>query len=369
MGQADEPGELIMANRLEFEATMNTAGFRAGIVELEQMSQAAAVRINTALSRATLAGGLQNKAQADAAELAKYNQGLRGASEAAMDIGVIGSASTVFTANEAKTDAQKYGEWWTDALNKRQVAEVALREEQLRGIRQVAIAGVASNIFGGHGFGAGGGPGGGISGIMRESLVILREIGRNNFSRIPGSVTLLAQYTGVLGTLIKSSAADAIKAAAAENVLAGSMARTALAAEAKASAARRAAAAEGADVEAAGALVVANEAEAASAMEASVAQTNKAKAAMEAAEIENAAATISIGVWGYVVAALVAVAAATYFTYRHYKNSTSTPKHRRPGGHTTKSYSGTGAAIERSEKTIQSENGTTERTRQSGIRC
>jgi hypothetical protein len=335
---------------------MSTAGFRAGIVELEQMSQAAAVRINTALARGSFAAGIANKAKADAAELAKYNQGLRGAAEAAVDIGVVGSSSTIFNATEAKTDAQKYGEWWTDAIKKRELAEAALKEEQLRGIRQVAIAGVASNLFGGHGFGVGGGPGGGISGIMRESLVILREIGRNNFSRIPGSVTLLAQYTGVLGTLIKSTAADAIKAAAAENVLATSMARTALAAEAKASAARRAAMAEGVDAEAAAALVAANEAEAASATAASVAQTKKAKAAMEAAEIENAAASVSFSIWGLLVAALVAVAAATYFTYRHYKNLDKALQDTSDlADNTTKSYREQADAIERSQKTIQSE--------------
>jgi len=37
-----------------------------------------------------------------------------------------------------------------------------------------------------------------LNGILRESLVILREAGRGNWARIPGSISLLAQYMGVL---------------------------------------------------------------------------------------------------------------------------------------------------------------------------
>ena len=37
-----------------------------------------------------------------------------------------------------------------------------------------------------------------LNGILRESLVIVREIGRGNWARVPGSISLLAQYLGVL---------------------------------------------------------------------------------------------------------------------------------------------------------------------------
>lgn len=40
------------------------------------------------------------------------------------------------------------------------------------------------------------------TGAARESLVLLREIGRGNWSRVPGSFALLLQYTGQLGKLI-----------------------------------------------------------------------------------------------------------------------------------------------------------------------
>lgn len=41
-----------------------------------------------------------------------------------------------------------------------------------------------------------------LNGILRESLVIMREIGRGNWARVPGSLSLLAQYLGVLRFLL-----------------------------------------------------------------------------------------------------------------------------------------------------------------------
>lgn len=52
---------------------------------------------------------------------------------------------------------------------------------------------------------AAGGAVGGVSsmtGAVREAMVILREIGRGNWARVPGSVTLLVQYLG--GNLVKA---------------------------------------------------------------------------------------------------------------------------------------------------------------------
>lgn len=189
----------------------------------------------------------------------------------------------------------------------------AVKASQLAMLTTIAARGTVAE-----GLGHGGGPGGGLSGIMRETLVIIRELGRGNLTRVPGSVTLLAQYLGILGKLVKSTAADAVVAAAGEDRLAASMARSALAAEAKASAARRAAAAETVDIEAANALVAANERLALSAREAAVAQAAKATAAQTAAKIETAAASVTISPLGWAAAAVVALGAAAFFTWRHF---------------------------------------------------
>ncbi len=208
------------------------------------------------------------------------------------------------------------------ALNQADVAaRMAAEAEKVAAVKASQLAMLTSIAARGtvvEGLGHGGGPGGGLSGIMRETLVIIRELGRGNLTRVPGSVTLLAQYLGVLGKLVKSTAADAVVAAAGEDRLAASMARSALGAEAKASAARRAAAAETVDIEAANALVAANERLALSAREAAVAQAAKATAAQTAAKIETAAASVTISPLGWTAAAVVALGAAAFFTWRHF---------------------------------------------------
>jgi hypothetical protein len=150
----------------------------------------------------------------------------------------------------------------------------ATRVEQLAMLKQVATGGTASA------FGAGGGAGGGISGMMRETLVIFREIGRGNMTRVPGSLLLLLQYTGLLNLMMKSEKTEALLAAAAQEKLAVSTARAAMAAEAKVRAAKIAA---GMDVR--GPDLIKAESEAADAS--AVAQTRRAEATAEAAASGN----------------------------------------------------------------------------------
>ena len=86
---------------------------------------------------------------------------------------------------------------------------------------------------GGSGVSAGGSHGRrGIAGIIRESTVIGREVmmGRGG-GRIAGSVTLLADYMGVLDKAVKSTASPALKAANAASVLSKEMHKAALAAQ------------------------------------------------------------------------------------------------------------------------------------------
>jgi|GEM_PF-6741760 len=134
---------------------------------------------------------------------------------------------------------------WAQVADEARTAQVAKEAaEQVAITRAANIAMVASVAQAGSvmsGFGHGGGAGGGISGMMRETLVIFREIGRGNLTRVPGSLLLLLQYTGLLNAMMKNQKTEAMLAAAAEDKLAVSMSRTAMAAQAKLRAAQLAA--------------------------------------------------------------------------------------------------------------------------------
>jgi hypothetical protein len=76
---------------------------------------------------------------------------------------------------------------------------------------------------------SGGGHGGGMTGIIRESLVVGREISMGRgLGRIGGSVTLLAQYLGILKLAVKSTATEAVEAADKEEKLGATMAIAAI---------------------------------------------------------------------------------------------------------------------------------------------
>lgn len=106
-------------------------------------------------------------------------------------------------------------------------AEAAATVEIIRA-QQIASA---EAIVAGSAANAGGGSHGraGMTGIIRESLVIMREIamGRGG-PRVAGSVTLLAQYLGILKLAVKSTATEQILAAAAAEKLNVAMAAQAL---------------------------------------------------------------------------------------------------------------------------------------------
>ena len=57
--------------------------------------------------------------------------------------------------------------------------------------------------------------GGGRGGIIGETVVLFRELGRGNYSRIPGSVTILAQRMGVLKYMVKDTTLESEKYAIA----------------------------------------------------------------------------------------------------------------------------------------------------------
>lgn len=53
----------------------------------------------------------------------------------------------------------------------------------------------------------------GTSGVVRETMTVFRELGRGNFTRVPGSLSILAQYLGVTKLLFKDNATAAQVAA------------------------------------------------------------------------------------------------------------------------------------------------------------
>jgi|GEM_PF-6754316 len=110
---------------------------------------------------------------------------------------------------------------------------------QRQATRAAALAeDIAANALVARGFGAtshnpAGGHGRlGLTGIIRESTVIARELvmGRG-MGRVAGSVTLLAQYMGLLGKVVKSTASEQLLASVAASKLAQTMAAEADAAK------------------------------------------------------------------------------------------------------------------------------------------
>lgn len=163
---------------------------------------------------------------------------------------------------------------------------------------------------------AGGGGHGGQSGIIRESIVMLREISAGNWTRVPGSFSILLQRLGVLNLILKnsSSASQVLADAWAQQSAAASLA--AVAATRKAAASQAAFYADVEQTEATLAQAVADEEGAAAAILNAKATQTKAVASAEAAEAASVGATIGIGPLGIVAGVFVAIAAGAYIAYK-----------------------------------------------------
>ena len=94
-----------------------------------------------------------------------------------------------------------------------------------RGIRDMELlsagagkrmAGALSGTTAGYSVGAGSLSGhGGRGGVIGESVVLLREMGRGNYARVPGSLTILIQRMGMLKLFVKDNALAAMEHTAA----------------------------------------------------------------------------------------------------------------------------------------------------------
>ncbi len=108
---------------------------------------------------------------------------------------------------------------------KDEAEKVAAAEAANLAILTTVATGGGAGIAGGHGRAS-------MTGIIRESLTIVREIAAGRGAgRIAGSVTLLAQYMGLLGKVVKSTAQEQLMAADAASTLSQAMSAQALAAK------------------------------------------------------------------------------------------------------------------------------------------
>ena len=223
-------------------------------------------------------------------------------------------------------------------------ASQAINETKRLGsaIDSVAKSGVKSRLFGGHGMEQTG-PGGGMSGIVRESGVLIREASRGNWNRMLGSLSLMAQYTGLMSKVIKSSAAESVAHAAALNKEAIAAANAALSEKIRQGVSEKQLALQKAkivmeeawreqclltmtaqDEQAVttmteGELEVAiNRARIVSSKAYAAQKILEAEVAEEAAAVEASSATLSLGPIAIAVAAIVALGAAIFGVFKYY---------------------------------------------------
>jgi len=177
-------------------------------------------------------------------------------------------------------------------------ASVAIVEaQQLAMLTTIATGGGArSNASGGvHGQG-------GVAGIVRESIVIGREIamGRGG-GRIAGSATILAQYLGLLNKAVKSTASEQLLASVAATKLSKVMAVQALQARGTAAFTEL--------------------------LAASQAQEAVAATAATEANIALGSATVTLNPIFFVIAGAIAIAGASaFFLWRHFSYLAETAK-------------------------------------------
>lgn len=165
-----------------------------------------------------------------------------------------------------------------------------------------------------------GGHGGGRSGVIRETLVLMREISRGNWTRVPGSFSILIQQIGILGKLFRGvSEEQALAAIAAQKQTAATL-LSAIASKVKAESALKEASAEllseyadEAKAQAAIKEASANYLAADSALVKATAEQTEAAATLEA----SAASKLALTPLGWIAIAFVAVGTAAYFAISH----------------------------------------------------
>lgn len=163
----------------------------------------------------------------------------------------------------------------------------------------------------------------GSSGSMRETLVLMREVSRGNWTRVPGSLSILLGQMGILKMLVKdTSQASEILAVAWEKQSA-SASVAAVAATRKAQSSLAAFEAETENTEATLAQAVADEEGAAAAISNAKATQAKAVAAREAAAASAGSMSGGVGALGIGVGAAAALAVGIWAGMKQLQRVTS----------------------------------------------
>ena len=160
---------------------------------------------------------------------------------------------------------------------------------------------------------------GGRSGIIRETLVMIREMARGNWTRVPGSFSLLLQYMGVLKMVTGGTAQAAQVLADAWRKQSEAASLAAIASTRKAAASMAALYAEGGETEANLAEATSAEAKAKADTAAAVAAQAKAVASAEdaaAARLQAGATKASIGPVGAMIGILAGLAAGAFAAWK-----------------------------------------------------
>ena len=265
---AAEAAEEVAINQEKIEAIMLQEKMAGRVYESEKAAQLAAEDI------------LENERIAKAAESAAARKVMDAETTAAIIRDSTGAMEWAQIEEEART-----------ALAAKEAAErVAIAEAEATAEIAARVSAAAAGKMGvGHGQG-------GWTGIIRESLVIIREVSMGRgLGRIGGSVTLLAQYLGVLKFAVKSTATESLLAAKAARELSIAMDVQALRAKGTAAFIELESAAKAQNVIATEAETVANY------------ELVTAKVAL------NAVFFIGAGL-------IVAAGAAAFFTWRHFHN-------------------------------------------------
>jgi hypothetical protein len=166
------------------------------------------------------------------------------------------------------------------------------------------------------------GLGHGNSGFMRELIVVGREISRGNWSRVPSSLSLLIQQSGLLSKIFKDNASAAVVAATALTKRAEASNLAAIAAKKVVEADLQGIAGLTKVTESELAALAADQKRAAGALLAADADRVKAVAATQAAEAmtaEGVSATFALTPLGWIAVALVAAGTAAYFLTKHFR--------------------------------------------------
>lgn len=234
--------ELARTEAVQMLAIKRASGVQLSLAEALQLKQAGleyrslttvaaeAEAMKVAANKRAMDAVMQQEMEEARMEMALQDEKIAAAEKAAA-LKAETAAETVAAEIRATTGALEWAKIEDEARTEEAAREAAkrvaiARAEEFEKITAIAKGqGARVAASGGHGSG-------GLTGIVRESLVIAREVSQGRGTgRIGGSITLLAQYLGVLKLAVKSTATESLLASKAATELSKEYGRIALAAK------------------------------------------------------------------------------------------------------------------------------------------